>query len=183
MAGLNIVTDEDQAPDPPRVSDAPAGSVLARLRARAAAQRRDRRLDVPVGGDVWGQELVIRYRMPSMEDADRLVAEAAGFADQTANPSMGRISIDLMATCATTVLGATETGELEDLDIRLTGRLLTMLELSLPPGVDDPGQVTAREVVEAVFFGNWIAINAHAARILTWLQEGGDQLGEASAAT
>src|SRR5262245_21030580 len=101
---LNIVTansSEGPAPDPPpAVSDAPAGSVLARLRERAAQQRRDLRLDVPIGGR-WQDQLVVRYRMPPMEEADRLMATASRLvaSDTGPTPSMSQAAVELMATC------------------------------------------------------------------------------------
>jgi hypothetical protein len=182
---LNVVAEgplgAPEATRAPEVADAPPGSVLARLRARAASERRDRTLDVPVGGR-WGADLVVRYRMPSMEDADRFVAAGAAFAAGTGQaPSMGGLSIDMMATCCVTILGAREDGGLEDLERRLDGRLLELLALSLPPGVDKAADVTVREVVEELFDGNWVAVNVHAGRILGWLNEGTVELGEASA--
>lgn len=183
---LNVVTAGQQPnPDPePTREDAPAGSVLARLRERAAAQRRDQTLDVPI--DAWDGELVIRYRMPPMEQADRLMATSARLVapDSGPTPSMSQASVELMATCAVTVLGADDTGGLEDLEVRLTGRLLTMLELSLPPGIDDPKDATVAEVIAVLFNDNWLAVNVHAAKVMEWLQGGGaGGPGEASAAT
>jgi len=185
MAPLNVVTagTEDQVPDPPRVSDAPAGSVLARLRERAAGQRRDRTLDVAIGG-MWEDQLVVRYRMPPMEEADRLLATASRLVvnDGGPTPSMTHAAVDLMATCCVTVLGA-DTDGLEDLGVKLTGRLLTMLELELPAGIDNPADATAAEVILTLFEGNWLAVNVHAAKVMDWLQGGTGELGEASAAT
>jgi len=181
---LNVVTDEGPTPDPPKASDAPAGSVLARLRQRAAGQRRDRTLDVPIGG-MWEDQLVVRYRMPPMEEADRLLATASRLVvnDGGPTPSMTHAAVDLMATCCVTVLGADQDGGLEDLDVKLTGRLLTMLELGLPPGIDNPADATVAEVILTLFEGNWLAVNVHAARVMGWLQGGTGELGEASAAT
>jgi hypothetical protein len=185
MPRLDIVTDQEPTPDPPRVSDAPAGSVLARLRERAASRRRDQTLDVPIGGDVWGDELVIRYRMPPMEQADRLMATGARLvaSDSGPTPSMSQAAVELMAACAVTVLGADENGRLVDLEVKLTGRLLDMLGLPLPPGVDDPKDATVTEVILRLFGDNWLAVNVHAAKVMGWLQGGGDEPGEASAAT
>jgi hypothetical protein len=183
---LNIVTADTEGPttpDPPKASDAPAGSVLARLRERAASQRRDQTLDVPIAA--WDDQLVIRYRMPPMEEADRLMATGARLLapDTGPAPSMTNAAVELMATCAITVLGVDQDGTVEDLKVKLTGQLLTMLGLPLPPGVDQPGDVTVREVIAALFNGNWLAVNVHAAKVMDWLQGGGGELGEASAAT
>jgi len=183
--GLNVVAADQDTPSPsppPRADDVPPGSVLARLRERAAAQRRDRTLDVPI--DAWDGQLVVRYRMPALEDADRFADQGVRFAagDGPA-PSLGGLSVDVIATCAVTVLGRREDGELEDLEARFTGKLLGLLGLALPPGVEDPGDVTAREVIEAVFFGSWMAVNVHAANVIEWLQGGSQPMGEASAAT
>src|SRR5262245_3406827 len=187
--GLNIVTansDEGPAPDPPpAVSDAPAGSVLARLRERAAGERRNRTLDVPIGG-IWADQLVVRYRMPPMEEADRLTATASRLVanDGGPTPSMSHASVDLMATTCVTVLVADTDGTLEDLHVRLTGRLRDMLGLPLPAGTDQPQDATAAEVILALFDGNWLAVNVHAAKVMDWLQGGGTgEPGETSAAT
>src|SRR5215831_11867164 len=151
MPGLNIVSGQEPAAGPPEVSDAPAGSVLAQLRERAAQQRRDQTLDLTVGGR-WGDMLIIRYRMPGMEDADRFAAAAARLTEGQAGIS--RIAVDAMASCCVTVLGKGPDGHVEDLEVTLTGRLLVLLGLPLPTGVDDPSDVTAQEVINAVFDSN-----------------------------
>ena len=183
---LNVITD-DTSPPPSSApgrrvaspSDAPPGSALARLRARAAVQRQARTLDVPVAE--WDGALVARYHMPPMEDADRLIAAAAAFQTGESSPSMSRIAVDLMSTCCQTLLGVGEDGIIEDLKHTYTGRLLELLALPLPPGVDDPGDVSVFEVVDAVFFGNWMAINVHAANVMSWLQGEDAGLGEPAA--
>jgi len=182
---IEVITEgngQPPAPPAPAPADAPPGSVLAQLRARAARQRADRTLDVPLDVDPWNGILVARYRLPPMEDADRLMAASATLVNTGGvTSSMSRTSVDLMATCLVTLLGQADTGELEDLEHRYTGRLLQLLALPLPPGVEDPQDVTASEVIGTLFGGNWLAVNVHAATVMGWLQEGGDGLGEASA--
>ena len=183
---LNVITD-DTSPAPPSApgrrvappSDAPPGSALARLRARAAVQRQARTLDVAI--PEWDGALVCRYQMPPMEDADRLIASAAAFQTAGASASMSRIAVDLMSTCAQTLLGVGEDGTIEDLHHTYTGGLLELLNLPLPPGVDDPGDVSVFEVITTVFFGNWMAINVHAGTVMTWLQGDESGLGEPAA--
>ena len=139
---LNVITD-DASPAPSSApgrrvaspSDAPPGSALARLR-RAAVQRQARTLDVAI--PEWDGALVCRYQMPPMEDADRLIASAAAFQSAGASASMSRIAVDLMSTCAQTLLGG-EDGTVEDFDHTYTGGLLELLNLPLLLGVDDPG--------------------------------------------
>jgi len=180
-ARLDIVTEGNGHVTPSSAvsaGDAPPGSMLARLRERAAGQRSDRTLDVAI----WEGVLIARYRMPPMEDTDRLMAAQArlvGAGDEHA--SWGTAAVDLMATCCTTLLGQRETGELEDLEVRYSGRLLSLVGLTAP-GLDDPQDATASEVIRELFGGNWMAVNVHAAQILGWLQEGGAGLGEASTA-
>jgi len=186
---LNIVTansSEGPTPDPPAVSDAPAGSVLARLRERAASARRDQTLDVPIAADPWGGQLLVRYRMPPMQEADRLMATGARLvaSDTGPTPSMTQAAVELMATCVITVLGANPDGPPLDLEVKLTGRLLDILGLPLPAGVDQPQDATVAEVILTLFDGNWLAVNVHAAKVMDWLQGGGTgEPGEASAAT
>lgn len=185
MPRLDVVTEPNgHTPPPPPpgpVRDAPPGSVLARLRERAAQQRADRTLDVAV----WDDLLIARYGLPPMEDADRLMAAAASLvSDQGVPASMSRTAVDLMATCLRGLYGVNDTGGLEDLEHHhYTGRLLTLLELPLPPGVEDAQDATVAEVIATLFNGNWLAVNVHAAKVMTWLQEGGDGLGEGSGAT
>ncbi len=188
MTRLDVITEPNghgtPPPAAPQAQDAPPGSVLAQLRARAQRQRADHTLDVPIDIDPWNGILVARYRMPPLEDADRLIAAAATLTSTSGpTPSMTRTSVDLLATCCVTLLGRAETGELEDLEHRYTGRLLTLLALPLPQGVDDAQDATVGEVLGVLFSDNWLAVNAHAAKVMGWLQGGESALGEASAAT
>lgn len=180
---LDVVTEPNgHTPPPPApvARDAPPGSMLARLRERAAQQRADRTLDVAV----WDDLLIARYGLPPMEDADRLMASAATLVSDGATASMSRTAVDLMATCLRGLYGVNDSGGLEDLDHhRYTGRLLTLLELPLPPGVEDPQDATVAEVIATLFANNWLAVNVHAAKVMDWLQEGGDGLGEAKGGT
>ena len=181
MAPVNVVT--NQPPPPVAVAptpDAPPGSVLADLRARAAARQVGRTLDVPLDHDPWGGLLVVRYQPPPMEDVDRLIAAAAA---ETAAKSSSRASTDVIATCCQTILGAAKDGTLHDLEVRFTGRLLALLELPLPPGIDNPNDATIAEVLAVVFDDNWLAINVHAGKVMTWLTQGGDPLGEGKGAS
>jgi len=185
MPGLEVITEgnsHNPPPPPAPAGDAPPGSVLAQLRERANAERHTRTLDVPVGTERWGDMLTIRYRMPGMEEADRLLAATARFAGADTSGqgvSMGQAGLELMATCCVTVIAHIDDRN-EDLEVRLTGRLLSMLGLPYPPGVENPNDVTAREVVEQLFDENWVAINVHAGQIMGWLQQGVGGLGEAS---
>ena len=171
---LNVITNGAEAPAP-AAGDAPPGSILAQLRERAASERRNRTLEVPVGTDRWGDMLSVRYRMPAMEEADRLLSAMARFANDAAG--MGKAGLELMASCCLTVLAHAD-GRTEDLETRITGHLLELLGLPFPPGVTNPNEVTTQEVVETLFDQNWVAINLHAGQIVNWLQEGVGGLGE-----
>ena len=148
--------------------DAPPGSVLAQLRARAEVQRKTRTLDLPVGG-AFGDELVIRYRVLDRAEWDKyavlLTPNLQTGADNL--PPMSVLNVRMMAAACLTVLYAGE-----DLGVRLDGRLAELIGHPLTEGMsyDDLGVV---EVVEGLF-PSPMAITTHSGRLVTWMQDPSD---------
>jgi hypothetical protein len=186
MSTVRVVAAGNGEPQPQGDADAPAGSVLAGLRARAAVERTERTLEVPIGGETWGDALLVRYGMPSMVDADRLMAAAARFVGapgaKGAVQGPSAFAVDVMATCCRTVLGS-DGQDTEDLGVGLDGGLWELLMLPLPPGVAEYSELTPREVIGGLFEGNWLAVGNHSAQVMTWLRGGVEPPGEAQAPT
>jgi len=172
--GVRVVG-ANQPPPPASNGDAPAGSVLAQLRARAAVAREVRRLDLPVGGP-WGDRLVIRYRPLAIDEMDRYAAMSeAGATGASA------VSIDMMVSACETVLFRADDGELHDLECGLDGRLAEQLAAPLPPATDYP-DLTPRDVVDLVFASNLFVLGPHLTQLAEWAQQAGEP-GEPPAAT
>lgn len=178
MTPLQVTTADDQPPAPAATDDAPPGSVLAQLRARAAAQRQDQRLLLPVGGAF--PELFIRYRAPDAADADRLMARAAQLAE--GSPQVSGFNVDLMVTACETLVFRHANGHDQELNVGLDRRLWELVGWDLPPSMTAE-DVTSHEVIATLFDNNWFRINAHGAELLTWLQAGEKPPGESSGAT
>ena len=146
--------------------DAPAGSFLAGLRAQAEAQRQARHLELPVGGK-FGDSLVIRYRMLTRHEFDQYAAlltpnvTRAGEIE-TRDVPVSALNARMMAAACETVLY-----EGEDLGVQLDGKLAELLGHPLPDSVSHD-DLTAPEIVEGVFGGNWMAIGSHAGRLAEW---------------
>ena len=171
-----LVTAGNQPPEPePRrpVDDAPPGSMLASLRAHAAAQRRQRTLDVPVGGDLGN--LIVRYGYLGVDAMDRYGELVPGQIKQTS------LTIDMLVSACRTVLYRHD-DQLQDLDVGLGGKLWGLLGWDLPPGIERAEDVPTPDVVLALFGGNGMALVTHAERVITWMQDPVD-VGESSAAT
>ena len=156
--------------------DAAPGSVLAQLRARAAAQRQARTLDLPVGG-TFGDKLVLRYRVLEQREWDKyavLLTPAAASGGESDLPPMSVLNARMMAAACETVLWV-EAGEETDLDVRLDGRLAEMLGHPLPPGMsyDDLGVL---EVVDGLF-ASPMAVTAHAGELVQWMRDPSDPGG------
>lgn len=151
--------------------DAPAGSVLAQLRQRAAAQRTDRHLDLPVGG-AFGEHLVIRYGGLPVEELDRY-SELAG---SVTNLSL---AIDMMVSCARSLLWR-EGGVDTDLAVGLGPELWELLEWPVPEGLE-VSDLTPRLVVDALWHGRGMALGNHVGQLVSWQTEEDQTPGEASA--
>ena len=152
------------------------GSALARIRAAAAAQRKDRSLELPVGGE-FGDRLVLRYGLLPLEDMDRYADLAAG-----ASPRLSALTIDMMVSACRTVLWR-EQGTDTDLAVGLTAELWELMDWPLPEGVDELADLTPREIVLALFGGNGMAVVGHAEELMTWMRAPGTPPGGASGAS
>lgn len=153
---------------------APAGSVLAHLRERAARARATRHLDLAVGG-AFGDMLVVRYRgLP--------VAELERFSELQGNVGNLSLAIDMMVSCATTVLWR-EDGVETDLACSLGSELWELLGWELPVGLE-LGDLSPRMVVDALWHERGMALGAHVGELVAWqTEEEGPEPGESSAPT
>lgn len=148
------------------------GSVLARLRQAAQAQREVRTLELPVGG-AFGDQLRVRYGVLPLEEMDR-------YADlTTGRVRLSTLTIEMMVAACHTVVWH-DAGTSEDLHVRLDGHLWELLGWPLPEGVD---QLTPKEIVLGLFNGNGLAIVAHVERLIGWMRGEEPDAGESSAAT
>lgn len=159
-------------------ADAAPGSVLARLRQQAAAQRVEKTLELSVGGS-FGENLVIRYGMLPVDELERYM-ELAGKMGALTNLA---VAIDMAVSSCRTFLWR-EDGTETDLNVRIGSPLWTLLDWPLPDGIDDANELTPREVMLALFGGNSVMLAAHLGRLETWMQDPEVKPpGEASAAT
>ena len=166
----------DELLDEVELDDAPPGSVLAQLRARAEVQRRVRTLDLPVGG-AFGDNLVIRYRVLEPHEWDTyavLLTPNLQTGDTSNMPPMSVLNVRMMAAACETVLWV-EDGEETDLGVGLDGELARAIGYPLVEGMsyDDLG---ALEVVEALF-ASPMAVTAHAGELVTWMRDPTDPGG------
>jgi hypothetical protein len=172
---LNVITNgaPPAAPAAAPVADAAPDSALAQARAAAARQRAQQMVDIPVGGQ-FGEHLLIRYGVLPLNEIER-------YADlQTSAWSM---NIDVMVSACRTVIWRDGQDTKTDFEVRLDHHLLTKLEYPLPPGIDRAEDLTAREVVQALFNDNGLALANHFAQLQKWMENpGGDAPGESSAA-
>jgi hypothetical protein len=150
--------------------DAPPGSPLARLRQQAARQREQRTFDLAVGG-AFGDQLVVRYGALPVSELERY----AELGDKLTNLSL---VIDAMVSSCRTVLY-----DGSDLEVTLDHRLWTLLGWELPPAIDAPDELLPREVIEALFGHNALALGEHVNRLVSWMQDADESPGEASGAT
>ena len=153
---------------------APAGSVLAHLRERAAKARAERHLDLAVGG-AFGDHLVIRYRgLP--------VAELERYAELQGNVGNLSLAIDMMVSCASTMLWR-EDGVETDLACSLGSELWELLGWEVPLGLE-LSDITPRLMVDALWHERGMALGAHVAELVSWqTEEEGPEPGESSAPT
>jgi hypothetical protein len=170
MAGVRV-TPADDLRDPDAIADladeptvelrAAPGSLLDRLRSRAADSRA-RTLDVSVPGR-WRGELVLRFRPLGVGQLERFVeGRRAGQASGTSE------SIEVMATCCVGVYGRDgdrmEPLSDEDGPLRLEHRLGVLLGMAAPYGAT----LTTREVVLWLFADNAFALGAVVDRLVEW---------------
>jgi hypothetical protein len=158
-------------------ADAAPGSVLASLRARAKAQRQDKTLDLAVGGD-FGEHLVVRYGLLALDELDRyaILGQSGRTPDMT-------LAIDMMVAACRTLLWR-DNGVDTDLAVGLDAGLWQLLDWPLPPGVEAHDDLTAREVVDALFGHNGSALAQHLDELARWMQNPRViEPGESSAAT
>jgi hypothetical protein len=144
------------------------------VRAAAARQREVHTLDLAVGG-AFGTQLVVRYGTLPVDELDRY----AELADNVGNLSL---ALDMMVRACRTLLWV-EADQQHDLEVGLDARLWTLMDWPLPAGME-ASDVTAREVVDALFGHNALALGGHLTALVEWMQNpGGDVVGEPSGAT
>lgn len=165
-AGVHVVGVDEATP---ARDAAPPGSALARLRQQAARQRETRTLDLTVGG-AFGEQLVVRYGTLPVSELERY----AELGDKLTNLSL---VIDAMVSSCRTVLF-----EGDDLEVQLDHRLWTLLDWELPATIDSADELMPREVIEALFGQNALALGEHVEQLVTWMQKGATP-GEPSGAT
>lgn len=169
MTALNIITSPPTPAATAPPADAAPGSALALARAAAARQRQRHSTEIPVGGD-FGPHLKIRYGVLALEQIERY--------SELAQTTSWSLNLDVMTSACQTVLW-----DESDLEVRLDHRLWTLLEWPLPPGVDRAEDITPRELIDALFGHNGIALAEHFSRLQKWMENpGGDAPGESSAA-
>ena len=147
-------------------------SMLADLRRRAAAQRREHVTLIDVGGE-FGDKLKVRYGVLPMNDMERYAELQAGGA--MTNMSL---AIDLMVACCKELVFVTDEGEVVLSDERgpvgLEDRLADLMDWPRPGD-----ELTPREVVNLLFGGNALALDSHIGKLVEWMRapERGDALG------
>ena len=169
MAGARVTPADDLADserlralhdDPPTVEMAPPGSLLDRLRSRAADSRA-RTLDIDVPGR-WRGELVLRFKPLGVGQLERFVE------GRRAGTSGTSESIEVMATCCVGVYGRDgarlEPLSDEDGPVRMEHRLGVLLGMAAPYGAT----LTTREVVVWLFEDNAFALGAVVDRLVEW---------------
>lgn len=151
------------------------GSVVDRLRRRALAGQRERRLDLDVPG--WRGELVLRFRPLDMGQAERFMQARSGRSSSEVSEG-----VESMAQCCVGVFGR-DGDRLEELGdeagpVLLEHRLIVLLGLPIPPDA----KLSTREVVDALFFGNAIAIGEFIDRLVGWMRDpdAAESVGESS---
>jgi hypothetical protein len=176
MAATGIrVVPADEPVQPSAGHDAAPDSVLAQLRAAAAAQQVVRELELAVGG-AFGDKLAIVYGALPPAELQRYV--------QLASAGELRLAIDMaVASCKRIIWRAD--GHKTDLNVGLDSRLWAMLGWPLPEHVSDVDELTSTEVVYTLFGNDGFALARHLEQLSTWMQDplGGDAPGEASPAT
>jgi hypothetical protein len=173
MSSLNVITNGAPPTAPaaaaPVVADAAPGSALALARAAAARQRQRHTTDIPVGGD-FGEHLKVRYGVLPLDEIERY--------SELAQTTSWSLNLDVMTSACQTVLW-----DDTDLEVGLDHRLWTLLDWPLPAGIDRAADLTPRELIDALFGSNGIALADHFARLQKWMENpGGDAPGESSAA-
>lgn len=179
MSQVNVIgADEDTtevtssvpAPSAPvgAADDAAPSSILSRLRQRAEAQREEKFIDMPVGGD-FGDMLQIRYKPLKPEEMDAFVA---GKTDAQLQQQVA-LTMDMMARSCVGIY-SWDPDDNTKVELRdggqpmyLDNRLANMLELPQPGGVP----MTSREIISCLFGYNGAAIAAHGNRLAEWMQD------------
>lgn len=163
--GIDVVAERNGALD-----SGPSGSLLAKLRERAAAAQRERFVDVNVGGP-YGDMLVARYAPPSLDELER-------YLDFVGKSSELSISMEIAVRANVAMLARDDDGTLDELTdddgvVTLGVRLLRVLDLPLRAD-----ELTAREVFTTLYGGNGPAIAVHVADFAE--RVGAAQLGPTS---
>lgn len=153
-------------------------SLLERLRKQSAAQQRERTIELDIGG-AFDPPLVARYGVLPMHELETITEQI-----DERHPDRVGYALEVMARCNRAIL-ARDGDELVELTdergtITYGHRLALLLDLPVPPGEDN---LPPREVIVALFGGNAVALSAHGGQLLQWMNTGGPQAGEASAAT
>lgn len=162
MSSLTDTTDElanangheEQAPK------GGADSLAARIRRRHDAQIQNQELLLPFPG--WSGDLVMRYRVLDRAQIERYIEKAQqGKADIGANADL------LSDACSGVFLRDDQTEELvEQSDTK--GLDVTYATLGEVLGYEE---MRVRELIERLANGNHIAINAHAMKVVEWMED------------
>jgi hypothetical protein len=166
MSGAHIVSADEQLAEPIPVREEAPGSLLARLRERAAEVARERSIDLPVPG--WRGELVLRFQPLDVPALERLIARRG--TNVEAGSGLNE-AIDAVTRACTGVYARDddELVQLADIDgpVRLEHRLAVLLAMPMPPDAE----LTAREVVLGLFGGNAFALGSYVDRLVSWMAD------------
>lgn len=170
MTGVRVVPAETLASseeiDALRHEPEPAvpGSLLDRLRSRAADVQRARTHDMPVPG--FHGELILRFKPLDVGQVER-------FVESRTQGRTGQISegIDVMCTACVGVYARDGDAviQLADADgpVRIEHRLGVLLGMVIPVGV----QLTAREVTLQLFGNNAFSLGSFIDDLATWMSD------------
>jgi hypothetical protein len=191
MSPLNVTTGEGAASPPPPAQPTSAvsqplppangsgvpGSLLASLRAAAAAQTAEHTEDFCVGGE-FGKQLWLRVKPLDPGPMDNFINRRSRIREkQEADPRMNmpytEMNMDLLAQSCVCVVGADVNGEnREELSdslgpVRLEHRLAVLLELPLP----EEQKLNSHEVIMMIFGGNAFRIVDVGDDVFTWMRD------------
>jgi hypothetical protein len=174
---ISVVAADSHDQVQPYEDAVPVGSVLARLRAQAAEQAKDRTVDVAIAG-AFDPPIMARYGVLPTEELERYSELAGG----TSNLSLVLDMLSRTLRCLVTEDGGREVELRDELGTVTYGhRLAVLLGMPIPPGETE---MPPRDVILQLFGGNAFALAAHASEVVSWMQNpGGPSPGESLGAT